>query len=234
MQRMDAIVLRCQSCGGTLTEGAGECPFCHATVAARHCLACFHANLASAVHCAACGRELGLEPLPDPDTMRCPSCPGEAHFVALPAGANGTVHECPRCTGQFVDHATLRALFAERTPLSLGVPRAPQSAPQGPVRYLPCPVCHARMNRKNFGERSGVIVDVCKSHGIWFDHGELPRVLAWVEEGGLQDLAQREEQRRRETAREAAISAMSLHGQHLDLEEDRRDVWSELWRVLFS
>jgi Zn-finger nucleic acid-binding protein len=42
------------------------------------------------------------------------------------------------------------------------------------------------MNRKNFAEVSGVIVDVCKKHGTWFDLGELPRVLAFVAAGGLE------------------------------------------------
>lgn len=42
------------------------------------------------------------------------------------------------------------------------------------------------MHRKNFGGRSGVIVDVCTSHGTWFDAEELPRVLAFVEAGGLE------------------------------------------------
>lgn len=36
-------------------------------------------------------------------------------------------------------------------------------------------------NRKNFGRSSGVIVDICRRHGVWFDRGELPRVLAFVE-----------------------------------------------------
>jgi hypothetical protein len=41
------------------------------------------------------------------------------------------------------------------------------------------------MNRKNFGDSSGIIVDVCSLHGCWFDAGELPAVLKFVEEGGL-------------------------------------------------
>ena len=33
------------------------------------------------------------------------------------------------------------------------------------------------MNRQNFGRRSGVIIDVCKGHGVWFEPGELSAVL---------------------------------------------------------
>jgi len=36
------------------------------------------------------------------------------------------------------------------------------------------------MNRINFGRTSGVIVDVCKKHGTWFDGGELTQVIAFA------------------------------------------------------
>ncbi len=43
------------------------------------------------------------------------------------------------------------------------------------------------MNRRNFGRHSGVIVDICGSHGIWFDAQELAQVVRWVRSGGLED-----------------------------------------------
>jgi Zn-finger nucleic acid-binding protein len=43
------------------------------------------------------------------------------------------------------------------------------------------------MNRVNFGKRSGVIVDVCKEHGVWFDRGELTQAIEFVAKGGLDD-----------------------------------------------
>jgi Zn-finger nucleic acid-binding protein len=52
--------------------------------------------------------------------------------------------------------------------------------------YRPCAVCGALMNRQNYGRRSGVILDICGAHGIWFDLDKLPRVLAWVQGGGEQ------------------------------------------------
>lgn len=36
------------------------------------------------------------------------------------------------------------------------------------------------MNRKNFGKQSGVLVDVCTMHGVWFDRGELDVVAAFA------------------------------------------------------
>jgi hypothetical protein len=65
------------------------------------------------------------------------------------------------------------------------------------------------MNRRNFGGSSGVIVDVCSSHGLWFDLGELPRVLSFVEAGGLAraKLREAEANERRAAALASARSA---------------------------
>ncbi len=53
------------------------------------------------------------------------------------------------------------------------------------VRYLPCAQCDQRMARRNYGQRSGVIVDACVTHGTWFDAQELRKVLDFVAAGGL-------------------------------------------------
>jgi len=41
------------------------------------------------------------------------------------------------------------------------------------------------MNRMNFARCSGVIVDVCKGHGTWFDRDELSRIVEFISDGGL-------------------------------------------------
>ncbi len=63
------------------------------------------------------------------------------------------------------------------------------------------------MNRKNFGASSGVIVDVCAKHGTWFDAGELPRVLAFVESGGLARARSRHAEEVQRLTRERAAHA---------------------------
>jgi Zn-finger nucleic acid-binding protein len=60
------------------------------------------------------------------------------------------------------------------------------------VAYAPCPVCKSLMNRVNFAHTSGVIVDVCTSHGTWFDADELRRVLEFISAGGLEAARARE------------------------------------------
>jgi Zn-finger nucleic acid-binding protein len=53
------------------------------------------------------------------------------------------------------------------------------------IRYRPCPVCGELMNRFNFANCSGVILDACKPHGVWFDADELRRIVEFIRGGGL-------------------------------------------------
>ncbi len=162
-------------------------------------------NVPEAVHCSGCGRSLGLEPLGRPDELLCPDC--GVPFEVF-SGGPGLLHDCPKCGGQLVEHALLRELLERREVYGQVAPRpAPRGNPlEQPLRYVPCPACGALMNRKNFGQTSGVIVDVCQKHGFWFDPGELPRVLAFVESGGLERARRRNEEQQRKR-REDQIQA---------------------------
>ena len=40
------------------------------------------------------------------------------------------------------------------------------------------------MQRKNYLNRSGVIMDLCKEHGLWLDAGELKQIQEWTALGG--------------------------------------------------
>jgi Zn-finger nucleic acid-binding protein len=191
---MDVMpALACHSCGAPIEEGARRCRFCDASVATLRCARCFHLSLPSARHCEACGYELGLEPIPEKAGLSCPNC---RLLLDAFAGENGRLYDCGRCGGQFVEAALLRDLLERRAVCGGAVPRRPSTPaiPVTTVRYVPCPACSQLMGRKNFGGHSGVIIDVCREHGVWFDESELPRVLEFVEHGGLA------EERRRELA----------------------------------
>ncbi len=56
------------------------------------------------------------------------------------------------------------------------------------------------MHRQNFRESSGIIVDVCAAHGVWFDRGELAKVLEFASTGALAE-ADRHIEERAETRR---------------------------------
>jgi len=194
-------MLVCPSCGAGVAEGVRSCAHCGAPVSTVRCGCCFHMNVRDAAYCSGCGRELGLEPVArDGAPLDCPDC--RMPMDPLDCGP-GALYDCGKCGGQFVEHAALRDLLEHHDRLE--TPEGRQQR-QGPVdtrvRYLSCPACHSMMNRRNFGAGSGVIVDVCSKHGTWFDPGELPRVLAYVESGGLQRSRRAVQEEREQLARE--------------------------------
>jgi Zn-finger nucleic acid-binding protein len=113
------------------------------------------------------------------------------------------LHDCTRCGGQFVEHDALRELVERHDRFEVVGRKPPSLAPVDTrVRYVACPVCRSLMNRRTFGAGSGVVVDTCAKHGTWFDPGELPRVLSFVESGGLSRLRQRKHEEREQAARD--------------------------------
>jgi Zn-finger nucleic acid-binding protein len=176
-------------------------------------------NVPEASYCSGCGFQLGLEPIGKLGTLACPVCKtsletyerAPAHPpTSTSAPAAGALFDCGTCGGQFVEHALLQDLLHQHEHGAYG-----HSAPLPPARpdprnnYIPCPECATLMNRKNFGGSSGVIVDVCKKHGTWFDLGELPRVLAFVSTGGLERAKKRADEDQAQSLRAARIAAQS-------------------------
>jgi Zn-finger nucleic acid-binding protein len=72
------------------------------------------------------------------------------------------------------------------------------------------------MTPTQFSRRSGVIVDVCRQHGVWFDRDELQRIIEFIRSGGLQRARQMEKEELARTRREieAKMSDVS-HEEHL-------------------
>jgi Zn-finger nucleic acid-binding protein len=99
-----------------------------------------------------------------------------------------SVAGCSACGGFFIPEGTFD-LMQERTdrvifPTS-GAPHGEAQA-ESVVRYVRCPVCRQMMNRTNFARISGVIIDTCHGHGIWFDPGEMEKIMDFIARGGLQ------------------------------------------------
>jgi Zn-finger nucleic acid-binding protein len=205
----EAEVQSCPVCGAPVASGLPRCSYCHAPLASVHCAGCFALNTTEAIHCVGCGQKLGLEPLDLVSEQACPAC--RAPCRAFSGGA-GRLSECTSCGGQFVEHALLEELL-ERRELFRVVTRAPPQRANPlsrPVVYLKCPVCETVMNRNNFGGTSGVVVDVCPHHGVWFDPGELPRILEFVQAGGLERARQRAAEERSERVRRERLSVQAL------------------------
>lgn len=189
----------CRACGCGVARTARHCPECGAAVATVRCAACFHMNVPEDALCTGCGQPLGLEPEGEPCSLSCSRC--RRPFSKF-MGTGGALYDCDACGGQFVEHGLLRDLLEQRDVYGNAAPRRPKRfkiSPE-PIAYVACPMCGVRMNRKNFGLSSGVIVDACGVHGTWFDSGELPHVLAFVESGGLAEARRAERADRQQAA----------------------------------
>lgn len=206
----------CPSCGGSILVGARACPYCGSTVATCRCHACLAWNLAGAAHCQACGRVLSSETLlAAASGIPCPRCKSQ---LVTREYAETSVDECDACGGLFLAPAMMERVVAARdlsTGLRLALPRREQKR-EAAVTYIHCPVCGKLMNRQAFGRISGVVVDVCKAHGVWFDAGELAQVIQFVEKGGLERARERERQELAERERRLRDRALSVEtGQSL-------------------
>lgn len=207
---MEVRVLRCSGCGASVPPDAPQCPYCKAQLATVACPACFALVPLSASHCPGCGAEMASRQVATPAGAPCPAC---SKAMAGSRIGELDVQACLACGGLWLDRATFEQLGTsrERQGAVLGALPAPSlpsaSLPGGSpeaVRYRPCPSCQQRMNRVNYARRSGVILDVCKAHGLWFDRDELRRVLAFIEGGGLDRARERELEELKE-ARRAAV-----------------------------
>jgi len=142
------------------------------------------------------------------------------------------VRECAQCEGLWVDVASFEKICADREQQAAMLGTAsltPAQAvnTQSKVSYVPCPECGHLMNRVNFAKCSGVIVDVCKGHGTWFDRDELSQIVEFVRGGGLETSRAKEkieiEEARRQLHQEQLASDMrrsSILG--IDDSEDHR------------
>jgi Zn-finger nucleic acid-binding protein len=193
------MVLHCPGCGAAVTRGGRNCEYCKApldfdpqgkTIPCPHCLG---NNPADCRFCVKCGRPVkGL--IRDGNVMDdrvCPRCQVPMHGKQV---GEFSVMECRQCGGFFVPNDTFEMMQEKSRRVIFptgGIPRVQPDLSQA-VRYVRCPVCRTMMNRTNFARVSGVIVDMCKVHGIWFDPGELEKIMDFIAKGGLQKARQRE------------------------------------------
>lgn len=176
-------------------------------VACSACSARFESAGYRDVQCPACGA------LAQPaGTRPCPRCelPLQARQVA-----GVVIDECSGCRGLFLDATAIGRVLADEhreraEALLAALPRFEHHPlpPAGGKMYIKCPTCSTLMNRKLFATGAGVVVDVCRTHGTFFDAGELPAIIDFVRAGGLVKAARKDAQRERERERyEAARRA---------------------------
>ena len=227
---MQTATLNCPMCGAAASTDSTRCDHCGARLATVACPSCFGLMFLGEKFCPHCGAMAARTDASAAEAGPCPRCNVNLDAVAL---GSTTLHECSRCAGIWVNGAALEQICAnrERQATVLGaVTQLPAQAVnelETQIRYLRCPTCHDFMNRVNFARCSGVIVDVCRAHGTWFDRDELRRIVEFIRAGGLDVARSREiadlEQRKRELeAAEAAHAAgVSAGGSAFD-SDDRR------------
>jgi Zn-finger nucleic acid-binding protein len=187
-----ARAIHCATCGGMLEPGRATCPFCDALVdqtsarMSEFCSSCYAMSPEGAGYCSGCGQPLvTVLDAPMRTDRPCPRCrvPMRSRYLG-----DRRPLECPVCCGLFVRPDDFEALMRaqaeheDRTEHAHGPERALLD-PDQPI-YVPCPGCGEMMNRANYGDESGVIIDYCREHGYWLDAGELEKIARWIKSGG--------------------------------------------------
>jgi Zn-finger nucleic acid-binding protein len=188
----EAETLACPGCGAPAEFEARTCRHCRAELATVRCGACFGLERTGRKHCSHCSALLALEGIEGPFGAKCPRCVSP-ELIGVQVGGH-RVGECMHCTGLFVHHDVLETI-TRRTEENGGLRLRPFTGkPSEPEKtaYLSCPTCTKQMGRRGFADHSGVVIDFCTEHGVWFDQGELARVLEFVDAGGLARIEERE------------------------------------------
>lgn len=171
----------CSACGASLDQIA----FPGATIRCTRCGAETIAGAAPEAPKAAVYRapasNVEAPPPASPPTLeaRCPRC-----GVNLPDDHDGR-RTCARCSGDFVSHVAVARLLERANGRRTSEPFRRRQRFDPDVRSFPCPVCRASMERQPFGATSGIYLDACVRHGIWFDARELDDAVAYVSAVGL-------------------------------------------------
>lgn len=133
----------------------------------------------------------------------CPHCDIPLHTIDIASESERQLHidRCKNCFGLFFDPGEMEDLLEIGVPNVFGINRLhleninkDRYQNNQKVKYIKCPICSHFMSRVNFGHRSGVIIDRCKSHGVWLDSGEIIHLMEWKKAGG--QLLQNQQERR--------------------------------------
>lgn len=191
--------LNCPACGAPCGPDATMCAFCGSRLATIACPKCLGSMFVGAQYCPHCGAKAVEATTTDGKTLPCPGCSGD--MAAVKVGET-PMHQCAQCGSAWLEPDVFATLCADQSArgavvAAIGGQPDKQALAQGRrVHYVPCPSCRKIMNRVNFGHTSGIVVDVCKSHGVWFEKDELRGVLDFVAHGGMQQMQANEEAQR--------------------------------------
>lgn len=201
---MKIEALNCPNCGAGVSSNKTVCEFCRSRLKTMACRKCLGAMFVGSKFCVHCGEKVIAAKFGEEKTGSCPRC--KVKLKILEIGVN-ILRECERCDGLWVDVETFEEVCAnhEKQAEVLQTVRQNQvHKSPSKIQYVPCPDCKNLMNRNNFARVSGVIVDICKLHGVWCDAEELPRIIEFIRQGGL-DFARKKEIEQLEAQRKMLV-----------------------------
>jgi Zn-finger nucleic acid-binding protein/RNA polymerase subunit RPABC4/transcription elongation factor Spt4 len=191
---MKVEALNCPNCGSGVASDRTQCEYCKSRLKTLACPSCLGLMFEGSKYCGHCGARSVRPAFSDgTNPGKCPRCKTELAHLRV---SDTDLGECSRCDGVWVEIGQFENLCAKTEELSavLGyfANRRPGVVSGAVINYVPCPTCSQLMNRSNFAKASGVIIDVCKRHGVWCDAGELPKIFEFIRNGGM-DLARKRE-----------------------------------------
>ena len=197
-----------------------------------NCDFCSAPLVANSQFCGCCGnrndvdvkRHIEFSSAAETSHYPCPHCLSTLTFFTLNFDNDDRIAHCQSCFGIFLERNILERLLEETVnPVhsinfqqlqAINIDRFPGKRP---VKYLRCPICQSFMRRTNFAYRSGVVVDICRDHGIWLDAGELKQLMEWKKAGG-QILADQELQTQ---SRPTRSSSSRHHPVNMEIEHSQ-------------
>lgn len=212
---MEVEALNCPNCGASVSSDRTQCQFCGSRLKTQACPRCLGLMFLGSRHCSHCGAATVTATVGDPAKAGdCPRCRIKLELLLV---TEITLRECSRCGGMWTDTVTFENICRENEQqaaiLNFTARKLAAAVPSAKISYVPCPACKQLMNRSNFARSSGVIIDLCKAHGVWFDAEELPKIIEFIKGGGIETARQREK---------------------LELEEERNQLRSEQARLAHS
>jgi Zn-finger nucleic acid-binding protein len=181
------LALHCPSCAAPVKRGWEECKYCGVPLdfspkgKTAICPHCFAKIAADSRFCMSCGRAVKdlVEGGSSIEDRLCPRCeiPMKSQRIS-----EFQVMGCDQCDGLFVPTETFE-MIQDRMDRPIfpadGVRKGPLKW-DNTIKYAKCPICKHTMARTNFAHTSGILVDICRGHGIWFDAGELEAVMQFI------------------------------------------------------
>ncbi len=181
---MTTGTLNCPTCGAAVSSDSPQCQYCRALLQTVACPKCMGMMFMGSEFCPHCGVRAAAVVGGGRTDRLCPRCSNKLQAMSV---ADTPLDECVECGGLWIDISHFDYICsntaAQEAATGLRLPPPPKFDPA--VHYLKCPQCRKLMNRVNYARRSGVIIDICRAHGIWLDRDEMRQVIAFIRSGGL-------------------------------------------------